>query len=82
METEISYIHARTDRETEGLNSAIEVLVVYRVLIVPQIRTRVSYFITHQPNAVVTRIGCELVADGCACPSHDGGLHSHGRGSG
>ena len=57
-------------RHTEGLNSAIEVHVKEGILIVPDARRRVRYFVAHKPNAVVTRIGLDLI-DCCtrSCPA-------------
>jgi len=63
----------------ERLNGAIQVLVVDGVLIMVESVARPRHFIANQENTVVARIGLEPVADRCACPSHDGGLRSHGR---
>ena len=67
---------------TEGLNGAIQVHVIERILIVPDPRRRVRHFIAHKPNPIVTWIGLDLVyyCTGSR-PSDDGRLHTHGRSS-
>ena len=67
------------EKDFKRLDGPIQVLVVDGVLIVPDSGVRAGYFIANEENTVVARIGLEHVADRCACPGHDGGLHSHGR---
>ena len=76
----IAYVNSRRQRYAERLNAAIEVLVVERVLVVPDALARISYFVTHEPNPVVSRIRLDLVHC-CAperLPSLNGRLHAHG----
>ena len=62
--------------QLEKLNSAVEVFVVNRVLVVPHTLAWIGYLVTHEPDAVVCRIGLILVH--CrACPCHDGRLRPH-----
>ena len=61
----------------KGLNGPIEILVIQRVFIVPDSRSGVGDLVTHKPDAIVTRIGLELIYC-CTCPSHDRGLLSMG----
>ena len=79
VETDVTYINSSAQGHTEGLNCAVEVHVKERILIVPDSRRRVSYFVAHKPHPIVTRIGLDLV-DCCAgsCPGLDSRLHSHG----
>lgn len=66
------------ENDFEGLDTAIQVLVVDGVLIVPHAVGRACHFITDEENAVVTRIRLILVH--CrACPGDDGGLCSRRR---
>ena len=67
---------------TEGLNGAIQIHVIKRILIVPDSCRRVRYFITHKPNPIVTWIALDMVY--CCTssrPSDDRRLHTHGRSS-
>jgi hypothetical protein len=82
VETDVADVYSRRERNTKGLNAAIQVLVIQGVLIVPDALRRVGYFVTEEPDPVVARIGLVL-GHGRAgtCPSLDRGLHSHGRGS-
>ena len=61
------------------MNGAIEVLVIKHILVVPNSDTWVGHFVTHEPDAVVSRV--RLVPAHCrarARPSHDSRLHPHG----
>lgn len=65
-------------KDFEGLDTAIQVLVVDGVLIVPHAVGRACHFITDEENAVGTRIRLDLVYRG-ASPGEDGGLCSRRR---
>ena len=78
VEADISYVHSRSHRHAEGLNSAIQVLVVERVLVVPNTGRRVGHFVTHKPDAIVSRVGLDLIDRGSGDrPSSDGRSHPH-----
>ena len=78
VEADISYVHSRSHRHAEGLNSAIQVLVVERVLVVPNTGRRVGHFVTHKPDAVVSRVGLYLIHRGARDrPSRNGRSHPH-----
>ena len=78
VEADISYVHSGSHRHAEGLNSAVQVLVVERVLVVPNTGRRIGHFITHKPDAIVTRVGLDLIHGGSRDPpSRDGGSHPH-----
>ena len=80
MKTDVAYINSGVQGHAEGLNSAVEVHVKQGILIVPYAGRRAGYFVAHQPNAVVTRIGFNLIDCGArSCPGLDSRLHSHGR---
>src|SRR5947208_6465216 len=70
---------AASRRDSEGLNPAIQILVIDRVLIVPNSSGWVCHFIANECNAIVSRIGLDLI-DGCSGPGKDGRLRSY-RGS-
>jgi len=60
------------------LNSAIEVLVVECILVVPDSFARVSHVVTHYPNTIFTRVGLDLVHSGtCHSPCRNGSFHPH-----
>ena len=80
MKANVAYVHAWPQRDTKGLNAAVQVLVIQAVLIVPDSLRRICHFVTQQPDSVIARI--RLVLGYCrasSCPSLDGRLHSHGR---
>ena len=78
MKVDVAYIHTGDQGHTERLNSAVEVLVINGVFVVPHAFTWVSHFVTHKPDPVVARIGFDL-ADCRASPGHDGRLHLNRR---
>ncbi len=74
MEADIADVNAGSQRHAEGLNGAVQVLVVQSVFIVPDALTWIGYLVTHKPDTIVPRIRLVLVH--CrAGPSHDGWLH-------
>ena len=76
VEADISYVYSRSHRHAEGLNSAIQVLVVERVIVVPNTGRRIGHFITHKPDAIVSRVGLDLIDRGARDrPSRDGRSH-------
>jgi len=78
VKTDVAYVNSGVQRHAEGLNSAVEVHVKQEILIVPYAGRRVGYFVAHQPNAVVTRIGFNLIDCGVrSCSRLDGSLHSY-----
>jgi len=78
MKTDVADVYPGCERHAKGLNAAVEVLVVQGILIVPDPSSGIRHFVGHEPDAVIPRIGFELIHCG-TCPGHDGGLHSHGR---
>ena len=64
---------AAVRRNSERLNRAIEVLVIDRVLIMPNSSGWVCHFITNECNAIVSRIGLDPI-DGCSGPGKNGRL--------
>ena len=78
MKPDVSDIDAGSDRHSERLNSTVEVLVIERVLIVPDTGGRVGHFVPHEPDAVGAWSRFDLVYS-CASPDCDGWLHSHCR---
>jgi len=76
MEADVSDVYSRPQRHTERLDGTIQVLVIDRVLIVPDASSGVGHFVAHEPDTVVSRIGLDLAYD-CAstCPGIDTRLH-------
>lgn len=58
------------------MNGSIKILVVKRVLIVPDAGGRVAHFVTHEPNSIVMRIGLNLIYRR-ASPGFDSWLLTH-----
>jgi hypothetical protein len=56
MEFDVTYVNSSSQRNTKGLDSAIEVLVIQGIFIMPDSWTWVTHFVTHEPDAVVTGI--------------------------
>jgi hypothetical protein len=67
-----------SERHGEGLDRAVEVLVVERVFIVPDASRRVGHLVTHEPDTIIARVRL-LPVYRSASPSHDRALHAHGR---
>jgi len=77
MKANVRYVYSGSNRHAERLDSAIEVLVVQRVFIVPDSSGGVRHFIAHEPDTVGAWIRLNLVY--CrTCPSRDRRLLSHG----
>ena len=69
MKSDVAYIYSGAQRHTKGLNSPIEVHVVESVLIVPDSGRWVRDFVTHKPDAIISRIRLSLAYRG-AVPAH------------
>src|SRR5690606_5323118 len=77
MEADVRNISTR-NRNGERLNSAVQVLIVDSVFIVPEVRPELRYLIGNAGNAVGPR--CGLKVNNCrAGPSHYSGLRANGR---
>ena len=70
MKTDVRDVCSGSKRHAERSDGAIEVLVVERVLIVPDARAGVCYFVTHEPDTIISRIRL-LPVYRCTGPSHD-----------
>jgi hypothetical protein len=78
MKVDVANVYSGREWHAKRLDSAIEVFIVKRILVVPDSGGRIGHFVAHEPNTVVTRIRFKLVYYGTsACPSHDGWLHPH-----
>jgi len=80
VKPDVRDVYSGCERHAEGLDPAVEVLVVQRVFIVPDASSRVADFVAHKPNPIVSWIGLDLVHS-CAperLPSLNGSLHAHG----
>src|ERR1051325_5476137 len=78
MKFDVRKIRFGTHRNGERLNSAVEVHIEQRVFVVPDASTWGGYLVTNKPDPIVARIRF-LLRHRCACPGHDGGLHSDRR---
>jgi len=79
-EVDIAKVYSRCKRDTKRLNTAVEVLVIQSILIVPDPGSWISHFIADKPEAIVCQIRLDLRHCGaCVCPSHYGRLRSHSR---
>ena len=75
VKVDVADVNPRSQRHAERLNSAVEVLVINGVFVMPHTGTWVSHFVTHKPNPVVAWIGFGLVTvapvqammAGCIC---------------
>jgi hypothetical protein len=68
----------RGENNFNGLDGAIEVLIVDGIFVVPDSGGGVSNLVTNEYNPVIVGIGLHLVYRGTG-PGPDGGLHSHRR---
>jgi len=78
MKADIAYVDSSGQRNTERLDRAIEVLVIQRVFVVVNTGRRIGHFVTHKPDAIVSRVRLDLIHRRAA-PSRDGWLHSSRR---
>ena len=78
MKLDVSDINPGSDRHGEGLNPAVEVLVIKCVLIVPHATTQVRHFVTHEPDSI-SEVGRFDLVYRRAGPGLNGWLFSHGR---
>jgi hypothetical protein len=76
VKSDVRNVHPRPQWHAEGLNRAIEVLVIERVLIVPYPCIWSCHLVANKANAIVARSGLDLVHRR-ASPGVDSGLHSH-----
>src|SRR6266498_1017799 len=78
MKSDVTDVYPYSQRHAKGLNSAIQVLVIQGVLVVPNSSRWVGHLVAHKPNAIVPRIGLDL-SYRCACtrPGDDGRPRSH-----
>ena len=81
MKSDVRDVYSWPNRHAERLDRAIEVLVVQSVFIMPDARRRICYFITHEPDTIISRVRL-LPAYSRARPSHDLWLLPHGRAHG
>src|SRR6266513_6238400 len=77
MNPEIAHRDPAPQRHTEGLNRTIQILVIDRVLVMPNSSTWIRNFVADKPDAVISRIRLNLIH--CrAGPSFNSRLLSHG----
>ena len=77
VKPDVTVVDPGSQGNSERLNGAIQVLVIERVLVVPDSGRRVGYFISHEPDTIVAVIRLDLVYR-CVSPSRNGGLLAHG----
>src|SRR5438309_1056603 len=79
MDPEIAHRDSAPQRHTEGLNRTIQILVIDRVLVMPNSSIWIRHFVADKPDAIISRVRLNLVH--CrAGPSFNGRLLSHGGG--
>ena len=64
MKIDIANVRSWRDRHAERLDSPIKVLVIQRILIVPDSGRWVRYLVAHKPDAIVTWVWLSLAHDG------------------
>jgi len=60
MKFDVANVDAWAQRHSERLNAAVEVLIIERVLIMPDSGRWVAHFVTHEPDTVHAVIRVEL----------------------
>src|SRR4051812_43099425 len=81
MKSDVRNVCSGADRHAERLNTAIEVLVVESVFVVPDAGTGIRYFEAHEPDTIISRVRL-LPVYGRAGPCHDRWLLAHGGANG
>ena len=61
MKPDIADVNSRSGRNAERLNTAIQILVVKRVFIVPDAGSGVRHLKAHEPNTVVAVVRLDLI---------------------
>ena len=74
MKVDVADVNPRSQRHAERLNSAVQILVIHSVFVVPDTGRWVRNLVTHKPDSVIARVGFSL-ADRRASPGYDGRLH-------
>jgi hypothetical protein len=78
VEPNVAYGDSASQRHTEGLDPAIQILVVNRVLIVPDAKRWIGHLVGNEPASIHTRLGLDRI-DGRARPHVDGRRRAHRR---
>ena len=78
MKVDIANVHPGDQGDTERLNSAVEILIIQGVFVMPHTCARVSHFVAHKPDAIVAWIRLDL-AERRSIPGHDGRLRPYRR---
>ena len=76
MKTNVRDVHSGSNRHSKRLDGPIEILVVERVFIMPDASSGIGHFIAHEPDAIGSRRGLDLVYRRTG-PSSNAGLLSH-----
>ena len=78
VKTDVADVDSWSQRHAKGLDSSVQVLVIQSVLIAPDARTWIRHFVTHKPDAIVSRVRLELIDRGARVrPSRDARSHPH-----
>ncbi len=77
MKIDVRDVHSGSNRHSKRLDGPIEILVVERVFIMPDASSGIGHFIAHEPDAIGSRRGLDLVYRRTG-PSSNAGLLSHG----
>ena len=80
MKADVTNVCSKPQRNAEGLNRAVQVLIVQSVFIVPDSGTWVCDFAAHEPDAIVSWVRLNLVQRGAGDgPCRNGRPHPHCR---
>ena len=76
MKSDIARTHSRSHRHTEGLNRTIKILVIERILIMPNSGRGIRYLVGNDRTAIMSRVRLDRI-DRRSRPSCDGSSRSH-----
>lgn len=77
MKPDVRDVYSGSNGNAERFDRAIEVLVIKRILIVPDARSWITDLVTHKPDAIVTWVRLNSIH--CRpSPRHDGRFGAHG----
>ena len=76
MKSDITHGNSRSQRHTERLNRAVQVLVINRILVMPDASGGICHLAANESNAIDPRSRLDLV-DRRSGPGLDRRLHSH-----
>ena len=78
MEADVTDVDTWAQGHTKRLDRPVQVFVIQGIFIVPHSCTWIGHLVSHEPEAIMSRIRFDLVYY-LACPCHEGRSRPDGR---